>query len=120
MPHRTARTIPTALVVLSGVLFVTTMAALVILIINGDDTEAVESIAKPLLTGLVLSGVVGAVQQSQTGRLDTQDKQLRKIREQTNGVLDARIKEQTKAALLELAAEEEEPYRRRSGSLSDG
>lgn len=102
MPAR----VPTSLVVLSGVLFVTTVAAIVTLSITGNETAAVESLAKPLLTGLVLTGVVGVVTKHQGDRLDEQDKTLRQISHQTNGVLDQRIREQTKAALRELAEEE--------------
>lgn len=115
MPNR----IPTALVVLSGVLFVTTVAAIVALTIAGHETAAVESLAKPLLTGVILTGVVGAVSKHQGDRLDEQDKaldqithQTDQITHQTNGVLDKRIREQTKNALRELAEEE------RQGRLS--
>src|SRR5699024_11779725 len=110
------RTIPTALVWLSGSLFIATMTALVILILNGSETEAVESLAKPLLTGLVLTGVVGAMGKHQGDRLDAQDKNLKAIRSQTNGVLDERIREQTKAALRELAEEERQERLNESGS----
>lgn len=106
MPAR----VPTSLVVLSGVLFVTTVAAIVVLSITGNETAAVESLAKPLLTGLVLTGVVGVVTKHQGDRLDEQDKTLRQISHQTNGVLDKRIyshaKTAAKDALRELAEEE--------------
>ena len=115
MPHRTARAIPTALVWLSGIMFVTTVAAMVTLTIAGAETSAVESLAKPLLTGLVLSGVVGAVNVTQQTRLDEQDTHLKQIRKQTNGVLDQRIREQTKNALRELAEEERQPTLGRDG-----
>lgn len=102
MPNR----IPTSMVVLSGVLFVTTITALVALAIAGKETAAVESLAGPLLTGVILTGVVGAVSKTQVDRLDQQDKALDQITQQTNGVLDKRIREQTKNALRELAEEE--------------
>lgn len=102
MPNR----IPTSMVVLSGVLFVTTITALVALTIAGKETAAVESLAGPLLTGVILTGVVGAVSKTQVDRLDQQDKALDQITQQTNGVLDKRIREQTKNALRELAEEE--------------
>lgn len=98
--------IPTALVVLSGVFFVTTVAAIVALTITGHETTAVESLAKPLLTGLVLTGVVGVMNKSQADRMDEQDTKLDTITHQTNGVLDKRIRNGTKAALRELAEEE--------------
>ncbi len=98
--------IPTALVVLSGVLFVTTITALVALAIAGKETAAVEGVAGPILTGVILTGVVGAVSKTQVDRLDQQDKALDQITHQTNGLLDKRIREQTKSALRELAEEE--------------
>lgn len=98
--------VPTALVVLSGVLFVTTVAAIVALSITGNETAAVESLAKPLLTGLVLTGVVGIVNKSQHERMDRQDEKLDRITHQTNGVLDQRIRTGAKEALQELAEEE--------------
>lgn len=106
-------------IILAGVMFVTTVAGMVTLVVTGNDGSSIERIAGPLLTAMIVTGVLGATTKRQEDRLDTQDKQLRKIREQTNGVLDARIKEQTKAALIELAEEEQAQYRR-SGSLSDG
>ena len=106
MPNRAARVIPAGIMWLSGIMFVTTVAAMVALTIAGAETSAIEALAKPLLTGLVLSGVVGAVNATQQTRLDEQDTHLKQIRRQTNGVLDQRIREQTKNALRELAEEE--------------
>lgn len=118
MSEITARNVPTALIWLSGIMFITTVAALTALTIVGAETEAIESIAKPLLAGLILSGIVGVGQASQSRRLDHQDEKLATIAHQTNGVLDKRIKDGAKAALLELA--EDERQGRVSGSASDG
>lgn len=96
----------TAVVVLAGVMFVTSVLGMVALVIAGSDSSSLERVVGPLLTAVVVTGVLGATNRQQVKRLDEQDTKLDKISEQTNGVLDRRIKTQTKAALLELQEDE--------------
>lgn len=96
----------TAVVILAGVMFVTSVAGLVALVIAGVDSASLERLVGPLLTAVVITGVLGATNRQQGKRLDEQDTKLDKITHQTNGVLDRRIREGTKAALLEVQQEE--------------
>lgn len=93
-------------IVLAGVMFVTTVAGMVTLIVTGNEGGSLERIAGPLLTAVIVTGVLGATTKRQEDRLDDQDKALNQITHQTNGVLDKRIRDNAKAALRELAEEE--------------
>lgn len=82
------------LFILAGVMFVVTVAGLVALMGMGRETEALERLVGPLLSAIVVTGVLGGVTKQTNGKLD-------RIERQTNGVLDARIREGTREALTE-------------------
>lgn len=79
---------------LAALMFTITMVCFVILAVTGVSTDTLERLVGPLLTGVILTGVVGATHKSQEGRLE-------KIQHQTNGVLDRRIRDSVNAALDE-------------------
>lgn len=84
---------------LAAVVFVITIAAYVVLEVRGRDTSGLIALVTPVLASLY---VVARVER----RTDAQDSALSRIEAQTNGVLDERIREGTKAAFLELAEAE--------------
>ena len=93
-PDRT----PLAIIALAALMFVTSIAALVTLALSGQDTASIERIVGPLLSSVIVTGVIGAVAAGQREtakahetRLTEQDEKLAKIDAQTNGVLDARM-----------------------------
>ncbi len=98
---------PIYVIKLAGLMFVATLAAMVAMAIAGQDTATIEHLVGPLLSTVIVTGVVGAVTQGQNSKLDQHEQKLTKIQEQTNGILDARIRRETQAALLELQAAEQ-------------
>lgn len=82
------------IIVLAGLMFTVTVVALVVLGLYDEDTRTLERLVGPLLTAVIVTGVVGALGKSQNSRLD-------KIEHQTNGELDEKIKRNVKAALDE-------------------
>ena len=90
-----------AILALAAIMFVATLAALVALAISGQDTASIERIAGPLLSSVVVTGVIGAVAAGQRETAKSHEAKLDRIEAQTNGVLDERIREGAKAAILE-------------------
>lgn len=82
---------------LAALMFTVTVAAFVILATTGRSTGTLERLAGPLLTAVIVTGVVGASHKSQEGRLD-------KIQHQTNGQMDKRIRDGVNAVLDEREA----------------
>lgn len=68
------------------------VAGFVVLAVRGEDTGAFLSLVGPIVSGLFVVGQVNA-------RSDAQDQALTTITRQTNGVLDARIREGVAAVL---------------------
>jgi hypothetical protein len=68
------------------------VAGFVVLALKGLDTGAFLGLVGPIISGLYVAGKVDA-------RSDVQDQALTTITRQTNGVLDARIREGVAAAL---------------------
>lgn len=75
------------------VVYVATIAALVVLLMQDRPVDEVMLLAGPVVGALLVSGSVGA-------RLDPVAARVAKIDEQTNGILDQRIAEGVRAALL--------------------
>ena len=70
---------PTArwIIVLAGVMFLGTLAALVVLATSDTSTATLERLAGPLLTAVIVTGVLG-VTHAQTGRrVDDVEKSIR-------------------------------------------
>lgn len=70
---------PTArwIIVLAGVMFLGTLAALVVLAVSDTSTATLERLAGPLLTAVIVTGVLG-VTHAQTGRrVDEVEKSIR-------------------------------------------
>jgi hypothetical protein len=86
----------TPLVVLAALVFVCSVAALVILEIAERPTLTLVALVTPVITGLLVSGHVCTVTRQQNVAID-------KIERQTNGVLDERIRTQVLSALAEAA-----------------
>jgi hypothetical protein len=86
------------LIGLAAVVFIVTIAAVVFLQSIGKPTDTVEAIAGPVVAALFLGGFMQALTSGQNRTLHT-------IQRQTNGVLDARIRVQSKAAVLDALAE---------------
>ena len=80
-----------AVIQLAAVMFVTTVVAIVVLLITGESTDVIESLATSLLNPIIVVGVLGAVTHSQNQKID-------KIDQQTNGQLDKRIEDRTRQA----------------------
>lgn len=93
------------IIALAAVMFVSTLVALVALALSGQDTASIERIVGPLLSSVIVTGVVGALAASQRETAKAQGAKLDRIEAQTNGVLDQRIREGAKAAILETQAE---------------
>jgi hypothetical protein len=87
---------PAVLAVLA-VCFVAVLGAYVVLALAGKDTAGLVS---AVVTLLGVSGLAAHIEQRTRG----QDATLAKIEKQTNGVLDARIREGVKTAIAELTA----------------
>lgn len=85
-----------ATLVLAGVVFVTSVVALVVLIALDKPVIALVALVTPVVTALLVSGHVSIVTREQNVALG-------KIERQTNGVLDARMREAVHAALSEAA-----------------
>ncbi len=76
------------------VVFITTAAAFVVLQVTGHPTDKLLTLAGPVVAALLITGRVDK-------HADDQEHVLTKIQQQTNGVLDKRIKNGAKAALRE-------------------
>ena len=86
-PHRYS------IMTIAGVIIYTaTLAALVVLTLRHEDTEAVMVLAGPVVAALLVSGQIGV-------RADRHDDALDRISRQTNGVLDQRIRDGVRAVL---------------------
>lgn len=85
---------PRLIIGLAALMFTVTVAALVVLGLSDQNTRTLERLVGPLLTAVIVTGVLGVSHKSQNNRLD-------KIEHQTNGELDARIKRNVRAALDE-------------------
>lgn len=81
--------------VLSGLVFALSLAALVILEVTGRSTAALMALVGPVIAALFLASHVDR-------RTNEQNVVIGKIAEQTNGVLDQRIKESTAEAIREI------------------
>ena len=81
-------------VALAGGVFAVSVAALVILELNGRSTTNLMALVAPVVAALFIARRIDHV-------TTAQNKAIEKIDQQTNGVLDERIKTQTKAALRE-------------------
>lgn len=68
-PNSPERRMPLLLVQLAGVMFVTVTAALVALVLADHDTESVERLAGPLLTAVIITGVLGGATRATNDRL---------------------------------------------------
>lgn len=79
---------------LAALMFTVTVVAFVVLALFGGDSRTLERIAGPLLTAVIVTGVVGASHKAQESKLD-------KIQNQTNGMMDKRIRTNVTAALDE-------------------
>lgn len=75
--------------------FALVVAGFVVLTLKGSDTSAFIGLVTPILAAVFV-----------VQHLGQQDKVLRQISAQTNGVLDQRIKDGVKAALAEKAGEQ--------------
>jgi hypothetical protein len=82
------------LTIVALVVFVVSVGALVTLELANRPTTTVMALVGPVVAALFIAGHVNRV-------TDEQNHTLTKIEKQTNGVLDDRIKTQTKAALVE-------------------
>lgn len=87
------------LIGLAALMFTVTIAAFVILAVAGSETATLERLAGPLLTAVIITGVVGASHKSQ-------DSKLEQIQHQTTGQLDKRIRTNVNAALDEREAKQ--------------
>lgn len=85
---------PRLIIGLAALMFTVTVAALVVLGLWDQNTRTLERLVGPLLTAVIVTGVVGALGKSQSSRLG-------RIESQTNGELDEKIKQNVKAALDE-------------------
>lgn len=85
------------LIGLAALMFTVTIAAFVILAVSNSSTATLERLAGPLLTAVIVTGVVGASHKSQEGKLD-------QIQHQTNGRMDKRIRDGVNAVLDEREA----------------
>lgn len=81
-----------AVIALGGLMFVTSLAAIVALALAGQDTATLERIVSPLLGSVITVGVLGLVSHAQ-------DQKLTRIEKQTNGILDERIERKTLDAI---------------------
>lgn len=82
------------LIWLAGVVFIVSVVALVVLESFGRSTTNLMSLVGPVVAGLLVGGHVSNL-------TSQQNRSIQKIEAQTNGVLDARIRTQGKAATLE-------------------
>lgn len=82
------------LTALAALVFVVSVAALVALEVMERPTANLMTLVAPVVAALFVAGHVNAVTAEQ-------NKTINKIEQQTNGVLDERIRAQTKAALLD-------------------
>lgn len=82
------------LIILAGLVFVVSVAALVILESFGRSTVNLMALVGPVVAGLLVGGHMSNL-------TSQQNRSIQKIEAQTNGVLDARIRTQGKAAMLE-------------------
>lgn len=82
------------LIGLAGLVFLTSVIALVILESFGRSTTNLMALVGPVVAGLLVGGHVSNL-------TSQQNRSIQKIEAQTNGVLDARIRTQGKAAMLE-------------------
>lgn len=85
---------PRLIIGLAALMFTVTVTALVVLGLWDQNTRTLERLVGPLLTAVIVTGVVGALGKSQNSRLG-------KIESQTNGKMDERIRENVKAVLDE-------------------
>ena len=85
----------TPVLILSGLVFVVSITAYVVLELYGGDTGGVLTLAGPILAALFVTGTLGREQ----ARIH---EKVERVEKQTNGVLDARIREQTAAAIREV------------------
>lgn len=86
------------LVYLAGLVFVVSVAAVVVLEAMGRSTTNLMALVGPVVAGLLVGGHVSNLTQQQ-------NRAIGKIEAQTNGVLDARIRTQGKAATLDALRE---------------
>lgn len=86
------------------VLAVVGIGAFLALVLTGhaDQVDKLVAFVGPTVAALIIVNQQNAAHRDNRSRLDSQDAQLTKISEQTNGVLDGRIKDGTKAAIQEL------------------
>lgn len=103
---------------LAAVVFLGALAAVVALHVTGhaDGTSAVVALAGPVLAAVYVTTAVGdRVERTRDQVSKTQDQVAKtheavgRVEAQTNGVLDARIREQTKQAMTELLREQNTP-----------
>lgn len=86
------------LILLAGVVFIVSVAALVALEAMGRSTTNLMALVGPVVAALLVGGHVSNL-------TSQQNRSIQKIEAQTNGVLDARIRTQGKAAMLEALTE---------------
>lgn len=86
------------LIILAGVVFIVSVAALVALEAMERSTTNLMALVGPVVAGLLVGGHVSNL-------TSQQNRSIQKIEAQTNGVLDARIRTQGKAATLEALTE---------------
>lgn len=82
----------TATLVVGTIVFVVTVAAVVVLQVTAHPTDQLLTLAGPVVAALLITGRIDH-------HADTEQTKLDRITAQTNGVLDQRIKSGTTAAL---------------------
>lgn len=83
------------------VVFGLSLAALVVLSLNNRDTSELMALVGPVVAALLVTGHVNRVTGQQNQQLQRTSENVQKVREQTNGVLDRRIRQQTTQALAD-------------------
>ena len=80
------------------------IGAFVALVLTGhsDQVDKLVAFVGPSIAALLIIGNANRQHEDNKERLQSQDSKLLQIEKQTNGVLDARIKEGTKAAVTEV------------------
>ena len=81
------------------VVFVTTIAAMVVLRIKDADTSNLIALASPVISSVVLGGVVWYTSSQQDKKLDEQTHVLHRIEHETNGILEEKIERGSKRAM---------------------
>lgn len=95
-PHRGAPIYSVTTALLAGVVFIVTVAAYVILTLEGEDTTELVYLAGPVIGSLFVVGVVGQQLSAKTAPLRDS---IEEVRQQTNGVLSNGIRHEVTVAL---------------------